>query len=931
MPKPGDKLKRANTYSGRDINPHGFEIIDGPAPIGEQSRNSTRALRRSVSNEGNLPGGEAYEEPRRENVQGNGAIRDQNGPAPNNNEPNNNPINNNIVNANAGNVVPPPPELINQIDNVDNANPQQAVPFQINGYEPQQKQNDKWGKWSKAGHVFARGAGAVSGATLTAPITVGFGIPYSIISGFVTEHKANAEETQKSRNHALVPGREGETFQQNPGEGRDILEDFRRVPTVWSYLTAARAVGANGRDIDPKITVYVEQPQAGSSKSMGGRNDLGHTMLGIEYTRASRITGKRERYNIKYGYYPAGGMVQDSISAMMLKGALVPGQLINDATHSYDISRTYTVSRKQAVAIAEASEKYTEQGGYGYYTRNCTAFVRDMLRVGNLPEETVNSIFKEYKVQYDSLANAGFFAANAFNPILDGNVQRKMKELMGADDKSYQGWGNKRVTKKDLDIYSKTKNTNGLKTIKGLSSAAAGEDMRRMKDEAGQLGSYSYISERNRKYPGQAANTARFAGVDKFSGIANEIERAAWAVREKLDEVILTEEQKDQIAGSEDFALWYRGALPASGSAILDLGIKGEAIKARMTAKQAAGANFDDYITPEEVKDAYEVTSKQMELISTYYQTTFGSDSRINTEVMNLLSVMQIAIVELNETYQRLSKASDKGDIGTLREKMILGKQKVKFGAMEVEMTPSHYESYLQIYKKPGVAIRSYKRYMELYEEHKNGRAKKWSKQTRAEWKGLERSEELAQQLDQSHREILNQNSFAQSDIDYAFRLRRTEISQGTAAGSMYANDMTASMTYMALFFDKLYNGIQVAANRDLPEFMQPEELVQWLNSYLARKTSDKSYGAQMILRGIMRAYVNPTPEKLKISYHSLLRKSYLQKVFPIGGHKTDKFDQVAFGLEPACKEIMDENLSFTRLVDQLIANVMAENRQQRR
>ncbi len=949
MPKPGNKLKRANSFSGRGIDLYnGLDGMGRPVPTGEQRRNSVQALPRSVSNEANMPGSQ---EPHGENVrQDVGNIRDHNGPAPINNEQNN-LINNNIIGENVGGGIPPVPApnqvgngippvpAPNQVGNGippvpvpnqgDNENPQQAGDFRFDDFVPQRKQVEKWSKASKAGHFIARGTGVVAGAAL-APVMSSVGIPYNIFTSIATEQTANAKDTQKFRHHDLVPGRDGETFAQNPGEG-DILEDFRRVPTVWSYLTAARAVDARGRDIDPKITVYIEQPIPGSTKSAAGNNGLGHTMLGIEYTRASKITGRKERYNIKYGYYPAGGMTR-SVDAMMTRGALIPGQLVNDEMHKYDISKTYTVSRKQAVAIAEASEKYTEQGGYGYYTRNCTAFVRDMLRVGGLPEETVNSIFKEHQVQFDAEANLGFFATNAINPILDANVQRKFKELMKSDDKSYQGMGNKRVTKQDFDIYTKTKNTNGLRIVKSLSSAAAGEDMRRMTDPEGQLGSYRYISERHRKSPGQTAETVRFAGIYAFNSIAREIERAAWALRKKLDEQVLTAAQMGQIERNDAFAQWYGFHMPGVGTAIDELGDKGEQIKRRtgMTDEQAKTADIADYITPDEVKNAYEITLKEMNQISTFYQTIFGSDSRINTEVMNLLSTMQIGVTELNETYQRQRKASDEGDIGTLREKMILGKYKIRSGNMEVEMSPTHYESYLQIYKEPEVAIRSYKKFMELDEEKKAGRDKKWSKKKSAEWKVVSRNEGLARQLDQSHREILNQNSFAQSDIDYAFRLRRMEISQA-AAGEMYENNMTASMTYMALFFDKLYKGIQEGANQNLSDPVQPEELVLWLNNYLTRKTNDKARGTEMILRGILRAYQRPTSELIKDSFHTLLMKSYLRKAFPIGGHKTDKIDQVGYALEPIYEEIMTRNLSFTRLIDRLAANVMTENRQPRR
>lgn len=923
MPKPGNKLKRTNTYSGRDINPHGFEIIDGPAPIGEQGRNSMHALHRPGSNEGNQ--------------QGNGNIRDQNGPAPNNNEPNNNPINNNIINENVGNENPPIPDP-NQIGNV---NPQQNGQYQINGFEAQRTERSKWSKWSQAGHVAARGAGAV-----LAPVTGTAGIVYDIVtrSSSSTEAKAKSAITQKARNHNTVPGRRGESFDTNPNEGNDILTDFRRVPIVWSYPTAAKAADGNNNDIDPKITVYVQQPKTGSSRSMVGL-DFGHAMLGIEYTRDSKISGRKERYNIKCGFYPVGGMAGISGGAMMGKGAVVPGMLQNDAEHAYDISKTYTVSRNKAVEIAKAAEKYTDEGGYGYYTRNCTTFVRDMFRVGNLPEAAINNIFTEEKVRFDALGNCGFFGVNALGSFFDASKQRKMGKLMTSEDLSYQGWGNKRVTQKDFETYTNTKNANRFCTIKALSPAAAGENIRRMTDGVGQLGSYRYIPDSLKISPEQKIGDIRVSGIAKFAPVALAITTAAKALQRKINN-ILTEEQKIQIEQSGDpFALWL-SRLNLVGGQISILKDIGRRAGRNMKKERAQNTDVAFYVESDRLKEMYDTTEKEMADISRYYQTVLGSDSRINTEVMNLLSTMQIALRFLDESYELQRKAGD-DELKRLREKMYRNEKEIKIDNITISITPTHYESYLQIYETPKEAVKAYSRYLELKAQRDKAKTKKpkgWNGKTVSEWERLNRNEVLAHNLDSSHRQMLNQNSFSQSDIDYVFRLRVKELrarkGEANVKGEMYTDDATPSFTYMALFFDKIFGGIQYTAAKDeeeggLPASEKPNGKKNiilsalWLNRYLTEKLNSKTKGMKMILRGMVRS-LNNTPATvpvIKKALHYFLLNAYLRNVFPGEGRR--KVDDFGFCLDSIYKTMQDSSLSFPFLMEDLIRQVIEEEKKE--
>ncbi len=115
---------------------------------------------------------------------------------------------------------------------------------------------------------------------------------------------------QQERDHQSIPGWDGAKYDPDAAKGEDVMADFRRVPTVWSHLTAAKAadkVEKNGEEtekpLDPVVSVLIDQPKSGSTQTMNG-SEMGHVMLGIEYSRKSLVTNRYERYKLQYGFYP---------------------------------------------------------------------------------------------------------------------------------------------------------------------------------------------------------------------------------------------------------------------------------------------------------------------------------------------------------------------------------------------------------------------------------------------------------------------------------------------------------------------------------------------------------------------------------------------------------------------------------------------------
>ena len=804
-----------------------------------------------------------------------------------------------------------------------------------NTFQPYQKPRTDWSKTAQVNYALWRGVGNTIGKASVLPATI-VGKGLGITGGIKKVAHVKAELGQQNRTHRAIPGREGQNFNPNKTSGADILADFRRVPTVWSYLTAGKAVDQHGNDLDPKVTVYVEQPKTGSSRTMRF-TEAGHTMLGIEYTRASKITGQKERYNIKYGFYPGEDFVNGSGTMMMMQGAEIPGRLVDDAKHTYDISKTYPATRPQIERIAKASEAYTERGGYSMYRRNCTTFVRDMFRAGGIATDQIDRIFTEELIRFNSAGNLGHVMGTSWNNFLDTDVQRRMGNLTTKNDMSYQGQGNKKVTKADFDRYRATKNSAGVGQ-KGYAPAATGENLRLSKDAEGTFGSYKYTPQSLKANENTDAKTAFAASMTDLQGAIAAEGRALY----RAISGIMTEDQ--QRAAGSGFYRWMHN-LEASGigEGILRMERTAAANLAKLKLKDDDPVpEAHELLKPEDVKTAYASVSDEKEEISRFYQTALGSDSRVNTEVMNLLSTMQISLRLINDIYLPQDKAKAYGDLGTIREDMTsMAYEVVLDDNRKIKMTPTHYESYLQIFKTPEAAVMGYKRYLDLLSEHNRDQQNmhsirfklKWSGKKQKEWEKVSEIERLANAYDQSHRDMLEKDGFTQNDIDYVFQMRKMERSGAVMpTGDMYTKNATASMTYMAIFFDKIFGGMRATARRK-PEFggvPNNADMItsaMWMNDYLTKKTQAKMKGMTAILRGIMHAYTNPTRALVKGSFRTYFMNSYLKRVFTDNISYGRKVYNIGAQLDPIFSEVIDNpRMTFTSTIEGIIRSLLEEH-----
>ena len=250
----------------------------------------------------------------------------------------------------------------------------------------------------------------------------------------------------------MIPGWDGRKFEETVQNDKELDIDFRRVPAVWSYPTAEKATDNTGKPKPPQLSVYVSQPDVEKDQTQNDNGSTGHTGIGIEYSRFSKTSGEWERYNLRYGFYPAGGLNTVSTQALLgYEKALIPGQLRNEKANSYDISRSYPATPKQVNAVMNASIPYADKG-YNNYTRNCTSFAKAMLlNVAHIPGG--EEIFARDEIQLNTSSNAKMFGASMATLHFETSAESDLNKLITGEDSSYSNFGNKRMSAEEYQNY----------------------------------------------------------------------------------------------------------------------------------------------------------------------------------------------------------------------------------------------------------------------------------------------------------------------------------------------------------------------------------------------------------------------------------------------------------------------------------------------
>ena len=740
---------------------------------------------------------------------------------------------------------------------------------------------------------------------------------------YITSMIGSKAKMQEKREHEQIPGWNGATFDKN-ANGEEVLADFRRVPTVWSYLIADRAADDDGKKPrDPVITVFSDQPTEGSSETLDG-GTMGHTMIGIEYSRFSKVSNKYERYAIKYGFYPAGGTTENlSTLALLTQNAKVPGQLKDDRNHKYSISRRYPARQEQVNAIIKASETYADDG-YGYYDRNCTTFVKEMVvDVAHLPAG--DKIFKTSAVLNSHRSNFGIFSGNLVNAGSEAATDLKLLSLKNRNDQSYANYGNKRLTREEFDRYKKSISTKGKWSRSTYTPAATAERMRQADGEnAGEVGSYKYLGDFEDDEGELSVSLPKLDGGIKKEGDAivqfiqnNEAFGPQW----------LSSAPSEVVQTINSFPL-YGAPLKALNDKVNDYCERTKQDRTMMVETAA--------LKPSELQEARKQLSENISTVGTVLHKYLQNDARLQKPFMNFISVLNIGVNYIDRLYQNVIRgnANISDDLGNIRESIGSIAYQVNVDRQKMEFTPNHYESYLQIYKTPEKAVNAYKRLKELKQKKANN--EKMNKAEKKEFSKLLRLEDLAMDFNTSHQYMLEKDEYNQQDIDYAFDLNVKE--QKGASSSMFMDYSAMSDTYISLILEKIFKGMSSRMSSDAgkgglsedPKEQTPEAVAAWLDKDMSECVKKDPKKMEMIVRGMKRSMKpengqEPKKDDIKEKISEMFKNEWIGKIF---SHQPN--DQIKGVTRPLASVavgmiVMSGEFAFGKLIENLINKVLKE------
>ncbi len=681
----------------------------------------------------------------------------------------------------------------------------------------------------------------------------------------------NAAIRQTGRTQDLIPGWDGKKFEKGPNGEDNILADFRRVPTVWSELTAARAEDSKGKPLPPKISIYVRQNQeAVDNQNINPGTDQGHSSIGIEYSRWSLRTNQYERYNLRYGFFPSDDSKLAGARDISSK-AIIPGQLKNEAGNTYSIRRTFPATAKQVNKILTASQTYADKG-YNSITRNCTTFVREMIQ----KEAGIPAGDKIFRNEEPGLANQPNAAINNEpNPALWQRLamEKNLEDLSTENDLSYGGFGNKSFTKQDYRNYKESLVNNGDVNTGDLPNTAA-ENMQHLEgNDAGEIGS--------RQYYGTAApdadNEKPKISVDNLQ---QAIDREADGLVRSILSVYQINSVKELI-GKPDLDKNLKrivAQIMRYGKTISDI---------KPSIEEAAyGYNID------KLRNARNQMDKQIKDLGMLFNI-FQNNRPLQKSVLHMISLLEFGNEYIDKEYFKQSKVDvTTGEVGYMRSILrkkgmyqIAYKKTLENGETETipigKMTPSHYESYLQIYHNPDDAIKNYVDFKNL--SQKRDRTPEEEKK----YKKLSQLDKLAYEFDNAHYYMIEKESYNQQDVDYVFSLGKQDKSfekeepQGNVLSVTSAYNVSPSGIYKGLIFEKIFGGLfdrlkNLKHNQDI--VANDKSLTEWLDYDMKTCLEKKSEEMKTVIRAQIKNMAKEDEEMYGKNVPPFLVASVLMK-----------------------------------------------------
>ena len=730
------------------------------------------------------------------------------------------------------------------------------------GFVPDARRRDDAGLAQRVKNTAAYLPGKIAGTALT----IGTSPILMPIAGYNKLISMGVENVgQKKRVHNLIPGWKGEKYKNPDPDGLEMLEDQRRIPTVWSYPTAGKALNTDGSIKDPEITAYMHKEPADLKTNP---ETSGHGFIGLRYSRYSAKKKRMERNELIYGFYPAGGFLSriSTGASQVLKSATVPGQLKDDHDHNYVVSRRYPAKAWQIAAIVKASENYADKG-YNAIHRNCVSFVREM--IGNKAHlDTGGDLFKEDEVRLGALENTLIGVGGLFQGYFDETSRSVVNNRARKKDLSYQGYGNMRVTAEDVRNYKGTqKFMNASK--KGLTPSLVGERLfSTSKTSTGVLGSFNYAGNLGSDVY-NAENTIDNISLDTLiDEISGESGDLMSAITNRLETLIGEDNESQQALGNIDDIL-----------AVAEQPLK--ELKTNLDRhKNKEGVLDKDNRIPalNDLQTAYEKLNKTAFDISHIYSKQLQADPQLDEKFTNILSLIELARRHINKMYEEMGSDTDEmSDLTGYRDRFSNVKIRVRSNDDDqIMITPSHYESYLQIYGSPEEAIKKYKRYKELKENEER------TKEEDAEFDKLSLMEKTAEDFDKSHQYMLERENYSQQDLDYIFALKKRET-KGMVRDqqkTIFKNGKSAAGIYQSLVMEKILGGMKEHYLSNPIHYKDKKSVEAWINNFVSQRMKMHPGILIMIIRAIIRNSINVSDDSIRQTVNDMIGQGYVSKVF---------------------------------------------------
>ena len=718
---------------------------------------------------------------------------------------------------------------------------------------------------------------------------------------------------QQRGNRDLIPGWDGAEFENEEEDPDEVQADFRRVPEIWSWPTADNAAEGDEKDRnakprDPVISVYINQ---GSKKyTVTDNGSTGHSGIGVEYSRYNAMSGRWQRYNLRFGFYMGGGMSGTSaVAVTSYNGATIPGQIMNEKARPYDISRSYPAKPKQISEVLRAAESYADRGGYNAYTRNCTTFAKEMI-VDVAKIKGAASVFAKDEVFLQKKADAKMFAAGAMAPIVKADMENTFAKNAQKDDLSYQNFGNKMLSAEEYQRYHQSLNLwSGQKTMADSPNAVA-ENLRRAEGGgSGTIGLHVDIKNGTKSFEDATFSLVCQNLTPLCLDLKNTMENIT--PMDKLMNGGMPQELKE-IRNRLDGGKLYMDLV----TLLPDQDHLSFLQKSKQSNLRAARSLMTDTIR------------KLNTLLFRYYR----NDKRIQEKVLPIINTLTHGINVIDEAYVQTQEkdvtGSKDSDVGNIANDFF--KENYSFHMKDgktVMMTPSKYEAWLQIFKTSKTALEKYSKFEELHAKFRN---KELNPSQLKEYQNLRRIDDLATNFERSHIYMLTKEKYNQQDIDYAFSLGKKELAgapqsdmleKGAETDPTMANmtnpNASASGTYKMLIMKTVFGGMKERFKNQFPDNKEEnDDRAAWLAGDALNCIRNHKKETTMILRGLKHFLSDKDKQTLLEGFSRLLTKWIFQLFH--GDFRLDVYSQLVEAVTSPNGDVMKE-------IDTLATSVLQE------